>query len=121
MTDTMTRPEVSAPGLHALDERRGGGRDDASGRITWASPGSGLWVASRTDSEGTTFLGFVEETLEEFVAVDGAGRSFGRFSALREAQAAFAAGSPSPALTTGPIRWVDAGARVVAPSSLRFG
>ncbi|WP_156906091.1 hypothetical protein [Agrococcus lahaulensis] len=113
MTDTLARPEVS---VAAPDSVTG-----AAGAISWASPGSGLWVATRTDREGTTFLGFVEETLEEFVAVDGAGRSLGRFSDLREAQAAFAAGNPSPALTTGPIRWIDVGARVVTRSSLRFG
>ena len=112
MTDTLARPEVSVAAPDTADNPHGG--------ISWASPGSGLWVATRTDREGTTFLGFVEETLEEFVAVDGAGRSLGRFSELGEAQAAFAAGSPSPALTTGPIRSIDAGARVAAPSSLRF-
>ncbi|MBO1768695.1 hypothetical protein [Agrococcus sp. TF02-05] len=119
MTDTLTRPEASATAPATLAEAAhavGG-----SSRITWASPGTGLWVASRGGVEGTTFLGFVEETLEEYVAVDGAGRSLGRFSDLRSAQAAFAAGSPSPALTTGPIPWIDAGARVVARSSLRFG
>lgn len=112
MTDTLIRPEVAVAAPDTVA---------ASGGITWASPGNGIWVASRSDSEGTTFLGFVEETLEEFVAVDGAGRSLGRFSDLRAAQASFAAGSPSPALTTGPIRWIDAGARVVSGSSLRFG
>ena len=121
MTDTLTRPEVSAPALRDLDERRAGARDEASARITWASPGDGLWVASRGGAEGTTFLGFVEQTLEEFVAVDGRGASLGRFGDLRSAQAAFAAGDPSPALTTGPISWVDAGASVVALASLRFG
>jgi hypothetical protein len=121
MTDTLARPEVASRAPHSLDAPRADVRDDASGRITWASPGTGLWVASRGDAEGTTFLGFVEETLEEFVAVDGAGASLGRFADLQSAQAAFATGSPSPAMTTGPIRWADAGARVVAPSSLRFG
>lgn len=121
MTDTLARPDVSAPGLGALHERRVGGRHDASARITWASPGDGLWVASRGGVEGTTFLGFVEETLEEFVAVDGSGASLGRFGDLRSAQAAFATGDPSPALTTAPISWVDVGASLVAPASLRFG
>ncbi|WP_413320123.1 hypothetical protein AA0Z99_05245 [Agrococcus sp. 1P02AA] len=57
--------------------------------MTWASPGNGLWVASRHDATGTTFLGFVEESLEEYLAVDGAGLSLGRFPDLRSAQAAF--------------------------------
>jgi hypothetical protein len=110
MTDTLARPEASAAAP-----------DAAPGGISWASPGDGLWVASRAGVEGVTFLGFVEETLDEFVAVDGAGASLGRFADLGAAQASFATGSPSPALTTGATRWADAGARLVAPSRLRFG
>jgi hypothetical protein len=119
MTDTLARSEVTSRAPHSLDVPRADARNDASG-ITWASPGDGLWVASRSGAEGTTFLGFVEETLEEYVAVDGAGASLGRFGDLRSAQAAFSTGHPSPALTTGPISWVDAGASVVVPASARF-
>lgn len=121
MTDTLARPQASAAASASLDGRATGARARASARITWASPGDGLWVASRNGPEGTTFLGFVEETLEEFVAVDGAGASLGRFGDLPSAQAAFVSGDPSPALTTGPISWVDAGASLVRPASLRFG
>ena len=110
MTDTLARPDASAAAP-----------DSAQGVIAWASPGDGLWVASRTARDGVTFLGFVEETLGEFVAVDGAGASLGRFPDLRAAQGSFAAGSPSPALTTRTARWADVGARLVAPSRLRFG
>lgn len=84
--------------------------------ITWASPGDGLWVASRLDDDGAVFLGFVEESLEEFVAVDGAGASLGRHADLATAQAAFSAiGEDST-----PTGWRDAGATVVPRSKLRL-
>ncbi len=102
MTDTLARPHRTASSL------------DTS--ITWASPGDGLWVASRLDEDGAVFLGFVEESLEEFVAVDGTGASLGRHAELASAQAAF---SPTADEST-PSGWRAAGATVVARSRLRL-
>ena len=47
MTDTLARPHRTASSL------------DTS--ITWASPGDGLWVASRLDEDGAVFLGWSED------------------------------------------------------------
>ncbi|MCR8671646.1 hypothetical protein [Agrococcus sp. HG114] len=118
MTDTLARP---APG--ALDPEHPSATRSmpAPAPIAWASPGAGLWVASRSGREGTTFLGFVEETLGEFVAVDGGVAPLARSGAPGAGRAPSASGRPPPAMTTGPIPWVEAGARVVAPSRLRFG
>lgn len=102
MTDTLARPHRTASPL------------DPS--ITWASPGDGLWVASRLDADGAVFLGFVEESLEEFVAVDGSGASLGRHADLEAAQAAF---SPV-ALDSAQTDWRAAGATVVRRSKLRL-
>ncbi|WP_072313484.1 hypothetical protein [Agrococcus sp. Marseille-P2731] len=92
MTDTLApiRTQNASDALTALTVRTT--QHDvvtAPHGLTWASPGNGLWVASRHDETGTTFLGFVEESLEEYLAVDGAGVSLGRFPDLRSAQAAF--------------------------------
>lgn len=62
---------------------------DAVAGIVWATPGEDLWVATRTTDEGTAFLGFVERTFEEYVAVDGEGASLGRHRTLQAARAAF--------------------------------
>lgn len=99
MTDTLARPHRTASSLDSA--------------ITWASPGNGLWVASRLDDEGAVFLGFVEESLEEFVAVDGTGASLGRHADLRSAQAAFSPAALEP-------DWRAAGATVVPRSRLRL-
>lgn len=103
MTDTMARPNRS----ETID----------APAVTWATPGNGLWVASRADDDGLTFLGFVEESLEEFVAVDGAGASLGRYPDLAAAQASFSMDDAAP------IRdgWDAAGATLVRPSRLRLG
>ncbi|GAA1418960.1 hypothetical protein [Agrococcus citreus] len=102
MTDTLARPHRTAAPLDPT--------------ITWASPGNGLWVASRLDDEGAVFLGFVEESLEEFVAVDGTGASLGRHTDLGSAKAAFSPIEHEAQRSD----WRAAGATVVPRSRLRL-
>lgn len=91
--------------------------DESNGLINWASPGSDLWVASLTDAEGVHFLGFVEHSLDEYIAVDGAGASRGRHddldSAKRMVQAAHAP------VGGGTRSWSEAGAPVLTVRALR--
>jgi hypothetical protein len=85
------------------------------GSLSWVSPGADLWVASRSDAEGVHFLGFVERSLDDYVAVDGAGASLGRHPDLVSAKRAVrAADEPAAA-----AHWDEAGARVLTVRALR--
>lgn len=107
MTDTLAPSTTASATLSSAQTALG---------VSWASPGEGLWVASRHEADGTIFLGFVEKTLDEYLVVDGEGTALGRFPDLRSAQAVLGA-DPSPAA---PQRgWAHAGATVVPPSRLR--
>lgn len=111
MTDTLT-PIRTTPSFGSRSTPR-----SSRPSITWVSPGDDLWVASLHGDDGTTFLGFVELSLDEFLAVSGEGESLGRFPDLRSAQAAFDAALPR----TGADRaWSRSGATVVKPSRLRL-
>jgi hypothetical protein len=85
--------------------------------ITWMSPGVDLWVASRSDDAGVHFLGFVERSLDDFVAVDGFGASVGRHADLNAAKRAVRAAN-EPASTI-PAHWSDTGAPVLTVRALR--
>ena len=94
-----------------------------SAPVTWTSSGDGLWAASRCEPSGVALLGFVEQSLEEFVAVDSAGASLGRFADLETAQAAFVS-DRRPAQSSEratPRNWSGVGATLVPPSRLRLG
>lgn len=82
------------------------------GALTWASPGTGLWVASRNDPDGVHFLGFVERSLDGYVAVDGAGASVGRHGELDAAKRAVR-------IANDPAHWSDTGAPVLSARTLR--
>ena len=56
--------------------------------VTWTTPSADLWVASSLDAQGVRFLGFVEQSLDGFVAVDGEGAGLGRHETLAGAKAA---------------------------------
>ena len=85
------------------------------GGMTWASPGVDLWVASRRDAGGVHFLGFVERSLDDFIAVDGEGASLGRHADLESAKRAVRV-AHEPAV---PARWSDTGALVLTVRALR--
>lgn len=88
-----------------------------AGSISWMSPGTDLWVASRSDDRGVHFLGFVERSLDAFVAVDGEGASVGRHADLQAAKRAVrAANEPASAI---PAHWSDTGAPVLTVRALR--
>lgn len=86
-------------------------------RTTWASPGVDLWVASRPDREGVQFLGFVERSLGDFIAVDGGGVSMGRHADLGSAQRAVVAAHAPSSVTAS--HWSETGAPVLSVRSLR--
>lgn len=95
------------------------GTDAVDGAVTtplsWISPGVDIWVASRSDADGVHFLGFVERSLDEYVAVDGEGASVGRHGDLESAKRAVrAANEPDAA-----ARWGETGARVLTVRALR--
>lgn len=90
---------------------------DRAPSTTWASPGDDLWVASRPAARGLQFLGFVERSLDDFIAVDGSGTSMGRHADLAAAQrAVVAAHAPSG---VAPASWSETGAPVLSVSALR--
>lgn len=84
-------------------------------RLTWVSPGEDLWVASRMDGDGVHYLGFVERSLGEFIAVDGAGASRGRHGDLASAKAAVELACAPEAAGA----WSETGARVLTVRALR--
>lgn len=86
--------------------------------VTWTSPSADLWVASSLDAQGVRFLGFVEQSLEAFVAVSGDGVSLGRHGSLAEAKHAVQSGSPAPAPADTPS-WSAVGAPVLSVRELR--
>ena len=85
--------------------------------IAWLSPGADLWVASRSDHLGVHFLGFVERSLDGFVAVDGSGASVGRHADLQAAKRAVRASNEPVAAI--PAHWSDTGAPVLTVRALR--
>jgi hypothetical protein len=85
--------------------------------VTWASPSSDLWVASLIDHDGVHFLGFVERSLGDYIAVDGSGASKGRHADLASARRALDdAFEPSSRAAR---RWSDTGAPVLTVRALR--
>ncbi|WP_405216565.1 hypothetical protein [Agrococcus sp. Ld7] len=62
--------------------------------VTWTSPSADLWVASSLDAQGVRFLGFVEQSLDGFVAVGGEGAGLGRHETLADAKTAVQAECP---------------------------
>lgn len=102
--------QTLAPSMASVDRAAG---TTARGRMTWVSPGDDLWVASLTDADGVHYLGFVERSLDDFIAVDGAGASKGRHADLRSAKAAVERASA-------PVRdWSETGAAVLTVRALR--
>ncbi|MGC5075813.1 hypothetical protein [Agrococcus sp. DT81.2] len=87
------------------------------GSLTWISPGVDLWVASRSDADGVHYLGFVERSLDDYVAVDGTGASLGRHADLESAKRAVR-GANEPTAAT-PAHWSDTGAPVLTVRALR--
>lgn len=85
--------------------------------IDWISPGVDLWVASRSVADGVHFLGFVERSLDAFVAVDGAGASVGRHDDLESAQRAVARAHEP--IAAGSTQWSGTGAPVLTVKALR--
>lgn len=85
---------------------------------TWISPSADLWVASRLDSEGVRFLGFVEQSLDGFVAVGGEGVGLGRHTTLTDAQSAVQSASPVLAASEAQS-WSAVGAPVLSVRELR--
>lgn len=85
------------------------------GSISWISPGIDLWVASRSDAEGVHFLGFVERSLDDYVAVDGEGASLGRHADLESAKRAVRAAHEPVAAA----HWDETGAPVLTVTALR--
>lgn len=87
--------------------------------VTWSTPSDDLWVASRSDAAGVHFLGFVERSLETYVAVDGTGAGLGRHASLDEGQhAVLAAHGLSPA-SPASASWSAVGAPVLTVRDLR--
>lgn len=85
--------------------------------LSWISPGVDLWVASRSDADGVHFLGFVERSLDDYVAVDGEGASVGRHSDLESAKRAVRAANEPAA--PAPAHWSETGAPVLTVRALR--
>lgn len=85
--------------------------------VTWTSPSADLWVASSLDPEGVRFLGFVEQSLDGFVAVNGEGAGLGRHPTLADAQDSVQA--ESGADPVGSPTWSESGAPVLSVRELR--
>jgi|GEM_PF-3882714 len=83
--------------------------------VTWASPSSDLWVASVIDADGVRFLGFVERSLDDYLAVDGSGASKGRYADLDSAKRAID-GASVPAMAR---HWSETGAPILTVRELR--
>lgn len=86
-------------------------------RMIWATPGDGLWVATRAEHGDVQFVGFVEQSLGDYVAVDGHGASMGRHEELAAAQHAVERGVGSRRST--PRAWSETDARVLDARALR--
>lgn len=82
--------------------------------VTWASPSSDLWVASVIDADGVRFLGFVERSLDDYLAVDGSGVSKGRYADLDSAKRAIDGVSVPTAR-----HWSETGAPILTVRELR--
>ncbi len=85
--------------------------------VTWVSPSSDLWVASHIEPDGVHFLGFVERSLGDYIAVDGSGASKGRHPDLASAKRAVD-GAFEPT-STAARRWSETGAPVLTVRALR--
>lgn len=86
--------------------------------VTWTSPSDDLWVASSLESDGVRFLGFVEQSLDGFVAVDGEGAGLGRHLTLADAQDAVHPESLTDDAADS-ATWSEAGAPVLSVRELR--
>lgn len=87
--------------------------------LSWISPGVDLWVASSSGLDGVRFLGFVERSLDDYVAVDGEGVSVGRHGDLESAKRAVRAANEPAAPAPAPAHWSDTGAPVLTVRALR--